>query len=52
MTVTFACGHTGQVTGEEDRADVRCRCGEIRITRVDAPPPRITGECSSPLKKG
>ena len=52
MTIRFACGHQAQVTGDETQSDVRCACGETRISRVDAPPPRITGACSSPLKKG
>lgn len=49
MTLTFACGHK-QAFDEGGRPV--CACGETRIARTDAPPPRFTGACASPLKKG
>lgn len=51
MTIRFACGHQATVSLATDEPPI-CACGETRITRVEAPPPRITGAGSSPLKKG
>lgn len=52
MTVRFACGHQGDVDPDAEATDVQCRtCGEHRIARVTAPPPRVRGACSSPLKR-
>ena len=48
MTVTFACGH--QVTWDGGEAPRCATCGERRIAHTNAPPPRITGTCESPLK--
>lgn len=52
MTVRFACGHQMPVKGDVEQKDLRCVCGETRVSRVDAPPPRVRGTCTSPLKKG
>jgi hypothetical protein len=51
MTVRFACGHQVTVEATGDERPV-CHCGETRISRVDAPPPRIRGVGTSPLQKG
>jgi hypothetical protein len=46
MTVTFQCGHTREATGAE--TELRCDCGEARITQVVAPAPRFTGHVTGP----
>jgi hypothetical protein len=42
ITVRFACGHV--VTGDDRMTQAECRqCGETRVSRVTATPPRFTG---------
>ena len=48
IRLTFACGHAVPFK-EGDTAPI-CPCGETRITRTNAPPPRFSGVCASPLK--
>jgi len=45
MTVTFACGHTATVESTDTPV---CHCGERRVSRVDAPPPRFHGVATGP----
>jgi hypothetical protein len=54
MIVRFACGHRADVNPDAPGFTTpQCpQCRETRVTVVDAPPPRITGIGSSPLKKG
>lgn len=47
ITVRFACGHDGAVSESATTTPV-CGCGESRVTRVRARPPRFTGACSGP----
>lgn len=49
MTVTFRCGHTARFERDVTDAPVCAECGERRISRVQAPPPRITGAARGPL---
>ena len=50
ITLTFACGHVGR--WQDGDPDPRCPvCGEARIARVQAPPPRITGAVILPTKE-
>jgi len=50
ITLTFACGHAGR--WQDGDPDPRCPvCGETRIARVQAPPPRITGAVVLPRKE-
>lgn len=52
MIVRFACGHRADIDAEAEQNNVHCpACGEVRISRVVAPNPRVRGECSSPLKR-
>lgn len=47
ITVTFACGH--RLSGSDQMTDPVCpTCGERRVTRVAAPPPRFTGVVHGP----
>ncbi len=46
MTVTFVCGHT-QPIGSTDVA-LCAVCGEHRVTRVTAPPPKFRGVATGP----
>ena len=50
IAVRFACGHVQKVSETNDAAPICAVCGEHRVSSVTAPPPRITGQCSSPLK--
>ena len=47
ITVTFACGHTGQVS-ETSQAVPVCGCGERGLARVKSRAPRFVGACSGP----
>ncbi len=47
VTVRFACEHELKV-GDNPAATPQCSCGEKRVTRVHAPPPRFSGACSGP----
>ena len=50
ITLTFACGHVG--TWQDGDAAPRCPvCGEARIARVVAPPPRFTGAVVLPRQE-
>ena len=51
MIVRFACGHRVDIDPEAEQKNIQCHCGEVRISRVVAPNPRVRGECSSPLKR-
>jgi len=46
VRVRFACGH-GQAWAEGD-APVCATCGERRVARVQAPPPRFRGVVQGP----
>jgi hypothetical protein len=47
ITLRFGCGHT-QRWAEGD-GEPRCgQCGDTRVSRVTAPPPRITGAARGP----
>lgn len=51
ITVRFACGHEQSVP-DSTEATPQCQtCGEHRIQRTTAPPPRFRGMCAGPLKK-
>lgn len=47
MRVRFACGHVTEISDGTSARPV-CRCGELRITRTFASPPRFRGYCSGP----
>ena len=47
IVVTFTCGHRTDV-GLNDAAPVCRVCGETRVARSSAPPPRFRGACSGP----
>lgn len=49
IRVTFACGHVVTVS-ESAETPPQCDCGERRVSRVKAPPPRFRGACETPLK--
>jgi hypothetical protein len=50
LTVTFGCGHTAEI-GETSDAPMCPVCADTRVSRTNAPAPRFSGFCSSPLKK-
>lgn len=47
MTVTFACGHTQELTGDENPP--RCVCGSTRVVDVKARKPRFRGTVKGPV---
>lgn len=47
ITVTYACGHTANVSAKGDVPPI-CECGERRVSRVKAPAPRFRGVCQGP----
>lgn len=48
ITVRFVCGHAATV-GLSQVVDPVCpSCGETRVARTSAPPPRFRGMCSGP----
>ena len=49
ITLTFACGHTMQATGNEQHPV--CGCGESRIDHVKAAAPRFTGHALGPCAR-
>lgn len=42
MTIRFACGHEQPFARMVKDAPVCQQCGERRVVKVDAPPPRFT----------
>jgi hypothetical protein len=48
MRVTYACGHTAEISDNPSGAPV-CGCGETRIQYVKARAPRFTGACTGPF---
>lgn len=47
IRIRFACGHEGLIKGDPTSAPI-CPCGETRIARTFARPPRFSGACSGP----
>lgn len=49
IRVTFVCGHARSLGSDADKSSVECElCGERRVARVHAPPPRVTAvNCNS-----
>ena len=47
IKVRFVCGHSGEVSETATLAPT-CGCGETRVARTFASPPRFTGSCSGP----
>lgn len=48
ISIRFVCGHASSV-GLTSPSDPICpACGEARIARTSAPPPRFTGTCRGP----
>ena len=48
ITVRFTCGHAASL-GLTQTVDPVCpTCGESRVARTSAPPPRFRGACSGP----
>ena len=43
----FACGHEQDLLSQTQRPTC-IQCGETRISRTIAPPPRFTGLCTGP----
>ena len=43
ISVVFACGHRAEVAETADARPQCQQCGETRVQRVDAPPPRFSG---------
>lgn len=50
IQIRFACGHGTGVSSEAQDKPYCPECGETRIARVLAPPPKIRGLGTSPLK--
>lgn len=48
ITVTFTCWHERQVPVTMTGALSCVQCGETRVARVKAPPPRFTGHVRGP----
>ena len=48
IQVLFACGHNMDLDDSVSSAPVCPTCGESRISRTTAPPPRFTGWCRGP----
>lgn len=48
IQVTFLCGHGVSVDEHEADSPVCLTCGERRIQRVSARPPRFRGACQGP----
>ncbi len=48
IQIVFACGYRLDVDEGASSAPVCPTCGEPRISRTIAPPPRFTGWCSGP----
>lgn len=47
IAIRFACGH--RVQGDERMTQAQCpECGETRVSRVSAPPPRFSGLALGP----
>jgi len=46
IPVRYACGHLSAINPDEPAPP--CACGERRIARVIAPPPRFRGVASGP----
>lgn len=47
ITVRFICGHGAQL-GAQQEAPVCPSCGETRVARTSAPPPKFRGVASGP----
>ena len=47
ITVTFRCGHH-QIVGPDADIVICPQCGERRVARVVAPPPRFRGVATGP----
>jgi hypothetical protein len=48
IDIRFLCGHGGRVGVNQVASPVCPTCGETRIARVSAPPPKFRGACSGP----
>lgn len=50
ITIVFACGH--RLDWADEKTQPVCpECGDRRVSRVTAPPPRFRGVGSSPLSQ-
>lgn len=49
IQILFACGHQTSVDEHEADQPICLTCGERRIQRVHARPPRFRGACRGPL---
>lgn len=49
ITVTFACGHRGQVAENATTMPICWQCQQTQVTHVQARPPRFRGTCSGPF---
>jgi hypothetical protein len=47
VTLKFACGHTLTTVMPPETAECPT-CGDLRVSRVTAPPPRFRGTVSGP----
>lgn len=48
ITVRFGCGHEGHVSETASSVPVCEQCGDKRVSRTKARPPRFVGACSGP----
>ena len=48
IDIRFLCGHGGTAGVSQVVSPVCPACGETRIARVSAPPPKFRGACSGP----
>lgn len=48
MSVRFACGHATTMWAANPSEPICPECGETRVTRIGAPPPRFRGACAGP----
>jgi hypothetical protein len=48
IRLRFACGHSLNLEATDNQPPNCPTCGEKRVQRTFAPPPRFTGFCSGP----
>jgi len=48
IRLTFACGHAFSIDAAVSDAPLCPACGERRVSRVTAPPPKFVGCCQGP----
>lgn len=51
IAITFVCGHQQDVSPSATGSPSCVRCGELRVSRVKAPPPSFTGHVHGPYAR-